>query len=152
MPSRRAVAGFTLVELITALVLVSVLAGLAAPAFTARLQRMRMRAALDHLTSDLYRARAYAVAHGVRVTIRLRPAGRCAAAYVMRRADDGSVVDSVRLAAHADGVCITSNVQRAMSINSRGMLLGSPRVIRARSGAQVDSLTVSIVGRIYRWY
>jgi len=151
MPSRSALAGFTLVELITSLVVIGVLVSLAAPELTSELRRARVRSALGEFTSDVYRARAYAAANGVRVTLALQPTAGCAAGYVLRRADTGALVRSVSLVARARGVCLSSNVARAMSINSRGMLVGSPRVVRAAAGEQRDSVSISIAGRIYRW-
>jgi hypothetical protein len=64
---------------------------------------------------------------------------------------DGMVVDSVGVRG-AGGVCLSSNVARAMVIDSRGMLVGSPRMIYGRAGEQVDSVSVSMAGRMYRWY
>jgi hypothetical protein len=48
------------------------------------------------------------------------------------------------------GVCLSSNVARAFSIDSRGMLMGSARTVHVRSGAAHDSAVVSIVGRLTR--
>ena len=150
MSSRRTRAGFSTIELLAVLIVVSVLASIAAPAFTAQARRMRVHAVLDHFVADLYRARAYASRRGVRLAVSLKPATGCAVAYVIRRAEDASLVDSVPLSGLGRGVCVTSNVGRSMSINSRGMLVGSPRVVRASAGRHRDSVSISIAGRSYR--
>ena len=151
MPAHRDRAGFSLIELLTALVVVGVMASLAAPAMGAQLRRARVRSALDLLTSDVYQARALAVHQGARFQLAFRPAVGCAQAYVLVRVADGAVVDSVALAG-AGGVCLSSNAAQALTIDSRGMVVGSPRKIYGRAGDQVDSVSVSMAGRLYRWY
>jgi hypothetical protein len=47
---------------------------------------------------------------------------------------------------------VSDNVAQAMVIDSRGMLVGSPRMIHGRAGSQADSVSVSMAGRVYRWY
>lgn len=149
MAAHRDRAGFSLIELLSVLTIVCVMASLATPAMTAHLQRARVRAALDLLTADVYRARVLAVREAGRFRIAFLPAAGCARAYVVVRAADGATVDSVPL---REAVCLSSNVPQAMVIDSRGMVVGSPRMIYARAGAQVDSVSVSMAGRLYRWY
>ena len=151
MAAHRARAGFSLIELLCALVLVGVMASLAVPAMTTQLRRARVRATLDLLTADVYRARVLAVREAGRFQLAFRPSEGCARAYVVVRVADGEVIDSVDLRG-ARGVCLTSNAAQAMSIDSRGMLVGSPRKIYGRAGEQVDSVSVSMAGRLYRWY
>lgn len=143
--------GFSLIELIIVALLLGILAGLAAPSLDEQVRRMRMRATLDELTSDIYRARAHAARTGVRIRIEFKPARGCADAYVLRAAEGGQLIDSVPRPGQG-GTCLTANVTQAMLIDSRGMLVGSPRTIRARAGRHADSMTVSIAGRVYRWY
>lgn len=144
-------AGFSLIELLSVLTVVGIVASLGAPAMTAQVQRIRVRSTLDTLTGHVYRARVLAIREAARFHVRFQPARGCAEAYVVARADDGATVDSVALT-HAGGVCLSSNVPRPMVIDSRGMLVGSPRMIHARLGTQADSVSVSIAGRLYRWY
>lgn len=146
----RAPVGSTLVELLAALTLLAILAGLAAPALGAELRRARIRTTLDRLTADIYRARAIAVVRGARLTLSFEPPQGCATAYRLARRDDGAVLAEVRIPQRT-GPCLTSNAPQAMSFDTRGMLVGSPRTIRARIGDQADSLTISIAGRVYRW-
>jgi prepilin-type N-terminal cleavage/methylation domain-containing protein len=144
-------AGFTLIELLTALVIVGVLTSLAAPRFSAQLHRLRVRAALDELAAVIVRARGLAVRRGTRIVVRFRPSHGCARAYVIAEPASGEVLDSVVLPDPGRNVCVRSNNRRHLAINSRGVLIGSPRTIRARAGTQADSLTISIAGRVYRW-
>lgn len=144
-------AGFTLIEMLTAVVIIGILTSLAAPRFSTQLQRLRARAALDELSAVIVRARALAVLRGERVVVRLRPAHGCAHSYVIAAAATRQVLDSVPIPAGARHVCVRSNHRQHLAINSRGVLIGSPRTIRARAGTQADSLTISIAGRVYRW-
>jgi prepilin-type N-terminal cleavage/methylation domain-containing protein len=149
MAARRDRAGFSMIELVTVLTLVGVVASLAAPAMMAQVRRARVRAALDLFTADVYQARVLAVREAGRFRIAFLPASGCASAYVILRAADGATVDSV---ATRGAVCLSSNVAQAMVIDSRGMLAGSPRMIYGRAGEEVDSVSVSMAGRLYRWY
>jgi prepilin-type N-terminal cleavage/methylation domain-containing protein len=124
----RSRAGHTLLELLAALALLAVVAALAAPALVGAVHRARVRSALDLRTAAL----------------------GCASAYLLVRHDSGERLDSVPLDPRRD-VCLTSNVPAPIRIDSRGMLVGSPRTVRARAGATADSLAISIAGRVYRW-
>ena len=144
--------GFSLIEIIMTLAILGVIAGLATPAMIAMIDSIRVRSALDQLTSDIYRTRALAARGGLRLKIRFTPTSGCADAYIIEKATDGARIDSVALNSGPAGVCISSNVAQSMTIDSRGLLIGSPRMLYGRSGRQADSISVSIVGRVYRWY
>lgn len=144
-------AGFTLVELLTVAVVVGIISSLAAPRFSEQLQRLRVRTALDELAAVIVRARGLAIHRGARIVVRFRPSRGCARAYVIAHSGSGEVVDSIVLPDPDRHVCVRSNSRQHLSINSRGVLIGSPRTIRASAGTQSDSLTISIAGRVYRW-
>jgi Tfp pilus assembly protein FimT len=149
MPARSP-AGTTLPELLVVLVLTGILSAMAVPGFTGYLQRERVRGALNRFAGELYHVQMLAVRNGARFQLRFVPAAGCATSYQVVRADGGSVVRTVDLAREAAGVCLGSNVARAFSFDSRGLLVGSARTVFARAGAQEDSLVVSIVGRVIR--
>lgn len=143
--------GYSLIELIVALVLVGIVASTAVPSLASYLQRRRVQTALDRVTADLYFARAAAARLGAPVRVRFTPIRGCAETYQVRTAG-GDVLRTVRLDLEAPGVCVRSNVRRDLIIDSRGMLVGSQRKLRATSGSEADSLSISLVGRVYRWY
>jgi prepilin-type N-terminal cleavage/methylation domain-containing protein len=149
---RTARAGFTIIELLCVLAVVGIAASLAVPAMTSQVERLRVRAALDLLTSHVARGRMLAVREAVRVRLRFEPATGCARAYVLSRAADGATLDSVPLSLEHRSVCLHANLPQPLVFDSRGMLVGSPRMIYGRAGSRKDSISVSIAGRIYRWY
>jgi type II secretory pathway pseudopilin PulG len=149
MSRRWSSPGFTLIELSLLLVLFALLSALAIPSFSGTLSRARTRAALDRLAGDLFLARSLAARSGRPLRVRFGPAGECADFYEIT--GDTGVLRRVTVRSGSAGVCLSSNVPGAMRVNSRGMLVGSPRTVWARSGGEADSATISIVGRVYRW-
>ncbi|MDB4947591.1 MAG: ral secretion pathway protein GspH [Gemmatimonadetes bacterium] len=154
-------AGFTLVELLTVLVLMVLLCALAAPSSTAMLARYRTRGALNLLTGDLYYARMLAVKGGTSVSLRVLrdpacpvPAGAAAAGrgyVIVARGDPGRPVKAERVGADGAKVCLASNRSDSIVFDSRGLL--SPpgnRTFWAGAGGLRDSVQVSVVGRVAR--
>ena len=148
----RTRAGFTLIELLSVLTLVGIVASFAAPAMTAQVDRLRVRTSLDLLTSRIAQARMLAVREAIRVHLRFEPADGCARAVVLSLAAGPATLDSVPLPDTHRSVCLRANAAQPLVIDSRGMLVGSPRKIYGQAGEQVDSISVSIAGRVYRWY
>jgi type IV fimbrial biogenesis protein FimT len=145
--------GFTLIEILTVLTLAGILAGLLAPSISTYLQRLRMRGVLDRFTTDLYHARMLATRSGERIHLRMEPGGNdCMQSYEIRYAATGEVLRRVDLTDKASTICLTLSGNATLSINSRGMPVGSARTIRVHSGAHADSLRISIIGRVNRLY
>ena len=142
--------GTTLIELLMVLALIGLLSAMAVPSLSAYLERARVRGVLDRLTGDLYQARVLAVREGTSVQLRFVPGKGCAARYEVVRMDRKEVLRTVLVEGEGAGVCLTSNVARGLSIDSRGLLLGSSRTIFASRGELRDSLIVSLVGRVFR--
>lgn len=158
-PDRR---GFTLVELLTVVVLVGLLAALVAPSFGGALARVRTRAALDRFAADLYHARVLAVRSGRPVVVRFAASARCPPSAPNRYAADRYVVvlrdtpsrEVKRVALGEGGICLEATQSDSVRFDSRGLLRGlGNRTVFARRGAELrDSLTISRAGRVLRRY
>jgi len=70
---KRRRAGFTLVEVIVVLLLLSLMAAVAAPAFSAAIRRSSMHDATSTVTRVLERARSQALARGAEMTLVIDP-------------------------------------------------------------------------------
>src|SRR5690606_26535278 len=126
MSLRSSSSGFTLIELSLLLVLFALLSAMAVPSFTNSMSRARARAAIDRLSGDVFLARSVAAQRGLPVYIRFEPPSGCADHYELSDGT-GALVRRVTVRQEDTGVCLSSNVARAMRVDSRGMLVGSPR-------------------------
>lgn len=150
-------AGFTLVELLAALVIVSILASLAAPRFDQMVFRARARGALNQFTADLAYARMLAVREGHRTVLRFtRTAGteRChlPTYQLVVKATPERLVKQTRLELDS-ATCLDLGSVDSLAFNSRGLPATlNNRKVRVVRGASADSLSISILGRVYRWH
>lgn len=128
---RRRDSGFSLVELVIALVLIGVLAGLAAPSLNGWINRSRLEAAASELSADLAQVRMLAVRSGEGATLRLVSATEYEVVLpngTVRRTD---------LAAEHPRVAVSASVTN-FEFNSRGFL---------RSASAAGPITVTQDGR-----
>lgn len=152
MPHRHPSAGYSLLELLSVLVLLGLLSALAVPSLQAAVQRIRVRGVLHRVGADLYRARALAARSGREVVLRFDgdPAG-CVRGWAIEDPAAGRSLRVVELAREAPGVCVSVSGSATLRVNARGMPNGAARKVRARLGSAADSLSVSLVGRVYHW-
>ena len=142
--------GFTMVELITVLVLVGVVLSMAGPSMSTWLERTRGRQALDRVVADVSFARLYAVQSGRRTAIRLLSDG----AYTidtLSTSGSWAPLRTVQLRNDYSNVSIRSAVT-ALEFTSRGILTGQTgeAILSIALGEYGDSVFVSPAGRIYR--
>jgi prepilin-type N-terminal cleavage/methylation domain-containing protein len=147
---RGSESGFTLLELLTALVVMAVIVSLAAPSMRGVASGARTRGAIDQLTADVSLARMYAVRDGRRTVVAITSATR----YAVVRAPYGATdtIKTVNLARDAVGVQL-SPASGTLTFDSRGLLqTGSLSQVKATYHSRSDSVTISSVGRTYRDY
>ncbi len=162
MSLARDVRGYTLLELLATLTILGVLASLAAPALGGIVDRVRARAALDRVESDVYWARIQAIRGGRNVTVRFQPDPGCPAthpnsaayrSYTILVADAAGPrqLRSVEIPTDRGRVCFEMNRSAELVFTSRGMLhAGQNRTLWATRGSTTVSLRVSRLGRILR--
>jgi prepilin-type N-terminal cleavage/methylation domain-containing protein len=156
MPIARDTRGYTLLELLTVLVVLAVGASLAAPRLTAMTARVRARAAVDRVASDLYHARVLAIREGSRTVLRFSRRGDRPECHVpvysvaVRTVPERTAwTTSLELPASA---CLRLGTVDSMTFNSRGLPDGVGRKVRLEYGGATDSLTFSLLGRTFRHY
>jgi prepilin-type N-terminal cleavage/methylation domain-containing protein len=147
-------AGFTLLELLIALVLVSLLASLATPAFHEAILTARARAALNQLSSDIYRARMLAVEGGYPVHVILQPGpdGCAASIRTAREGADGSRTVLDRTALELTNLCLIHSGDSVLVFDNRGLLRPPARSFSVTHGGITDQVLLSIAGRLRRTF
>lgn len=152
----RRAAGVTLLEVMVVLVVVGIATAIVAPKMHAFLARNRVRVALNRFAADMAYARAVAVRSGSGAVLRFEPEPACgaraSAAYsVTPRGDAPGPPRRSRLRDAGGRVCLLYNGPDSVAFNSRGLLLPfQNRTVWGTEAGARDSLTISVVGRVYR--
>jgi prepilin-type N-terminal cleavage/methylation domain-containing protein len=140
--------GQSLIEVLTVLVLIGLLAGAAVPSMRGYMAEARVRTALDRMAGDISYARMLALRAGARVELRQTgPAG-----YTVTIPATGRTLRTVSLATDAPGLhVVMPTSDSALVFTSRGFLVssGTGRVV-ARLGAASDTAMLTISGGVYR--
>ena len=141
--------GYTLIELLTVLVLVLLIASLAVPSMNSYLGHTKSRRALDRITNDIALARMAAVRGGARSVMDF---GGGNSYTITVEGVPPTVIRQVYLAQEYPGVTVAAPTADARLVfDSRGLLLSSmtgPLTVRAHG--QADSALVTAGGRVYR--
>ena len=169
MPRRAC--GLVLLELLIAVAVLAVLAAVAVPSFAALSERMKLRTAVDALTSSLYAARAEAYKRGGHVTVaRNTGAAGCEAGGGPARWDCGWTVfadadedgtrdpgdEPILSGQPPPGIHVTQSSGRAaLKLNAWGQfsgLTGLRFVVQSGTSASVVSaVCISSGGRVQAW-
>jgi prepilin-type N-terminal cleavage/methylation domain-containing protein len=144
----RSRAGFTLVELVIALVVFGVLATIASPRLNAFYDRNQVDSALNGLTGDVAYARMLAVRSAQRVTLSITASDYT---VVINDVNGDRTAKQVPVANDFRGLTLSP---ATITLNSRGLIegAGGPLVLTASRGKQSGSVTILPTGRAYREY
>ncbi len=153
-------AGYTLAELVVAIVIVGMVAAMTAPSLRAYNDRARTRGALNRWVADANLTRILAIRSGHRAVLRFVPDPDCPSRggvyagsswTVTIRGPSPRVAKTTSLRDEGRGTCVSSNRSDSVAFSSRGLLLpAANRQVWARRGAAMDSVVVSVAGRFYR--
>lgn len=152
MPHSKCSLGVTLPEMVVVLVIIGILTAAAAPVAWRWTSVARIRAALDQISTELYRARMLAVESGHDVRVVLNSDDGCIAG--IRTYSGGPDAESTASAGQVldlGTVCLSHTGDSILTFNPRGMLKPPTRSVYARE-PEGDSLLISIAGRIRRSY
>jgi prepilin-type N-terminal cleavage/methylation domain-containing protein len=142
--------GHTLLELLTVLVLILVLASLAAPSMNSYLGHTKTRRALDRVANDIALARMAAVRGGTRSTVSFS-----GGTYTISLLQTPTpvVIRTVYLSQEYRGVTLRSpTADGQLVFDSRGLLLSATNgpIVVSAAGSVADSALVTAGGRVYR--
>ncbi len=152
-PARRD-RGTTLVELLTVLVILGIMAALAAPRMSRMIASWQVDRALNGLHTDIWYARMLAVRAAERVEIRVTPTGAnvCIDRYeIVVVATPERLVKRVNVKTEVPGVCLSQNTTSALRFNSRGLPHGvMARTFTAAKAGISRTMVLSQLGRLHR--
>jgi prepilin-type N-terminal cleavage/methylation domain-containing protein len=141
--------GFSLIEIVCALLVVAILVASAGLPLKHWLDGMRVRSGLNRIAAEIYRARSLGVESGSgSILVIESEADGCAKTLRIRPSTAPS--PSVRATLDLTGVCIRHSGDSVLVFNSRGMLKPPTRSFHASVGRDSDSVLISIAGRVRR--
>lgn len=138
--------GFTVIELLTVLVIMGVVAAFALPKMGNLADRSQLRSAKDGISSRLAAARSAAIASGRTSTFYLE--GDSIRVTLLNNGNEVERGKPVNLNRNFKVSVVSGNV--SFAFDGRGMTKGSAAVIRFKRNTLVDSICVSAIGLINR--
>jgi prepilin-type N-terminal cleavage/methylation domain-containing protein len=144
-PPRRS--GFTLIELVTALVVIGVVAGIAVPRFTGWVRVTRVDSMAAEFVTDVSYARMVAVRSGRRTQLRVDAAAR--RHEIFRANPDGSW-HPVRTVSWSQTPGASFGPTATLDFDTRGLMVTGPVTFTATVGTLSRTVQVLPSGRAYR--
>ncbi|HET7321229.1 MAG TPA: GspH/FimT family pseudopilin, partial [Longimicrobiaceae bacterium] len=146
--------GFTLVESLTTLVVVGVLASLAVPSLRQEIATIRVIGVLDQLQSDLMLARMMAARDGAPSEVRFTAdADGCIVEYLLVPWGAAGSATAIRrrVEAGATGVCLRGGRRpKPVRFDARGLVRKGARTFSVTQDDREYALVLSFAGRVRR--
>ena len=134
--------GFTYVELLTALMIISIGAAMAAPHFGKLIKNYKLTNTARMVWLDVHRARMMAIKQGQTMRVDFT-----ATSYNIVRVDTGALVFSRNLNSRTySGMTIDMNTTTSVSFGTTGTANGGTVVIKGSESSK--SFTIALTGRI----
>lgn len=146
---RTSMAGFTLLELLITIAVVSIMIGIAVPSFRDMVANQSVRSAAETLHSSIVQARAEAVKRNANVTLRPATGETWSNGWLIVTAAapaDSAAVHRERLAA---GVTVSAGTTASLVFRPSGRISGSAsfELTSATDSSRKRCVTVSLDGR-----
>lgn len=142
--------GFTMIELLTVMVIISIVASLAVPSLNAYMDQTRTQSAMNRIVADVSYARLLATQQGRRTAIRFSTDGT----YTLDTLTTSGTWSTARTVVpdeDLNGVVLSGGAS-ALEFSSRGLITnhsGEVFLKVTRNEAR-DSVFISPAGRVYR--
>lgn len=153
---RRAIltgSGFTLIELVLALLFFAIVTAIALPSFRGYIENTKLKAAARQIVSDMAEAQQRAKAENAqyRITLGLDPANT----YAVERVTAPAETQTKTLAEHGSGIRIAATTFTSNEVNflARGILSEDNRTITLRNSRNSTAqITSNLAGRTHVQY
>jgi prepilin-type N-terminal cleavage/methylation domain-containing protein len=146
--------GFSMAEVLIVLVIAGLVLAMAGPKLTGYLRSLTARSTTVQVSSDLALARTQAVREGRTVSFRVVSASRYQVTVDDAAGNPVQTVKTVDVSGPQHSSVLLSPVGGRVAFDSRGMLRNdnnnTAAAVVVSRGTQVDSITISAVGRVYR--
>lgn len=153
LPRLRGNAGYSLIELITALVIVAVVMALATPSMSRMVTTYRTENAIEQIRNDLALTRMTAIRNGRSASLRVTSATGYSVTLDTSTTSTAlaaqKLISQVNLGSK-DYLVTLSPATTTITFNSRGLVSAGDGTLKVSRGGVTDSLTITAVGRIYR--
>jgi prepilin-type N-terminal cleavage/methylation domain-containing protein len=142
--------GFTMIELLTVMVIAAIMVSLAVPAFGSYIDQTRTQSAMNRIVADVAYARLLATQQGRRTAIRFSPDGTYTL-DTLTTAGTWSAARTVQPDEDMNGVVLSGGTT-ALEFSSRGLVTNHSNEVflKVTRNEARDSVFISPAGRVYR--